>query len=460
MNTEFSTLALRPELLDNLQSLGYQEMTEIQAACLPLALEGRDVIAQAKTGSGKTAAFGLTLLQRLDVKRFRVQTLVLCPTRELADQVAKELRRLARQVHNIKILSLCGGVSIGPQIGSLEHGAHIIVGTPGRIQDHLRKQTLDLSEVNTLVFDEADRMLDMGFSESIAAIVEYCPTKRQTLLFSATYPKEIEAISSQYLNKPEHITVTSRHQSKNIQQLALRLSSAEQKDDACHQVLATYQAESCIIFCATKRQTTSIAQDLKHRGWTALALNGDMEQRDRDQTLLRFANGSATILVATDVAARGLDIESVGLVINYDLPRDPEIYVHRIGRTGRAGREGIAVCLVEPRQQRAVADIEEFLAQTITDLPEDELSQEQNIEQAPKMVTIAIDGGKKSKVRAGDILGSLTRDGGFQGSQIGKISITPFHSYIAIHRAIANQVLNYLREGKIKGRVFKVRKLK
>jgi ATP-independent RNA helicase DbpA len=302
-------------------------------------------------------------------------------------------------------------------------------------------------------------MLDMGFSDSIEANVKFCPKQRQTLLFSATYPEEIEAISASYLQQPEHVRVEAQHTTSNIQQFVVELKSPEDKDEICHRLLASYQVESCIIFCATKRQTQTIAQDLKHRGWTALALNGDMEQRDRDQTLLRFANGSATILVATDVAARGLDIESVGLVINYDLPRDPEIYVHRIGRTGRAGREGVTVCLLEPRQQRAMKEIEEFLGHKATLLPEDELSNERDIEQAPKMITLAIDGGKKSKVRAGDILGSLTRDGGFQGSQIGKISITPFHSYIAIHRAIANQVLRYLRDGKIKGRVFKVRKL-
>lgn len=459
MNNQFSSLALRPELLNNLESLAYEQMTDIQAACLPLALAGKDIIAQAKTGSGKTAAFGLTLLQRLQVKRFRVQTLVLCPTRELADQVAKELRRLARQVHNIKILSLCGGVSIGPQIGSLEHGAHIIVGTPGRIEDHLRKGTLDLSNLDTLVFDEADRMLDMGFSESIENIVGYCPKQRQTLLFSATYPKEIEAISAQYLNKPERIQVESKHKSSNIQQLTIQLKNPDEKDELCHRLLASYQPESCIIFCATKRQTQTIAWELKDRGWTALALNGDMEQRERDQTLLRFANASATVLVATDVAARGLDIASVGLVINYDLPRDPEIHVHRIGRTGRAGREGVAVCLVEPRQQRAMNDIEEYLGQKAEVLDQNELSNETDIEQRPQMITIAIDGGKRSKVRPGDILGALTRDGGFQGSQIGKISIYPNHAYVAIHRAIANQVLAYLRDGKIKGRSFKVRKL-
>jgi len=459
MSTAFNSLALRPELVANLDGLGYQEMTEIQAACLPAALEGKDLIAQAKTGSGKTAAFGLALLQRLKVERFRIQAMVLCPTRELADQVAKELRRLGRGVHNIKILTLCGGVSIGPQLGSLEHGAHIIVGTPGRIQDHLRKGSLNLENLHTLIFDEADRMLDMGFSESIADIASYCPTDRQTLLFSATYPEGIEKISRAYQKNPQRIQVASRHTQQQIVQRAYAVDDEYDKINTAHRLLCQQDTEATVIFCATKIQTTDVARALSGLGWTALALNGDMEQKDRDQTLVRFSNASANVLVATDVAARGLDVEAVGMVINFDLPRDPEIYVHRIGRTGRAGREGLAVSLVNDRQRRDVKAIEEYLKQELpwSDVPNETM--DADLDQRPQMVTLGFDSGKKSKLRPGDILGALTGAGGIEGKQVGKINIFLFHAYVAVHRSVANRALKCLQEGKIKGKNVRVRKV-
>ncbi len=460
MSQEFKQLALRPELLDNLNSLGYQEMTEIQAACLPLALEGKDLIAQAKTGSGKTAAFALALLHRLKVERFRIQSLVLCPTRELADQVAKEIRRLARRVHNIKVLTLCGGMPIGPQIGSLEHGAHIVVGTPGRIQDHLRKGTLALENIHSLVLDEADRMLDMGFADAIADILAECPSKRQTQLYSATYPDGIEAISRQYQRNPQRITVSRTHSESNIAQLAYAVEGGEQeKIDLSHRLLASQQPSSCVIFCATKKQTVDIAQSLNEQGWHCLALHGDMEQRERDLSLLRFANGSATVLVATDVAARGLDVDTVELVINYDLPRDAEVYVHRIGRTGRAGRSGLAVSLVTDKQRRAMGDIETYIAQEIEWAEPPVVEDMSEVDQRPKMITIGLDAGKKNKLRPGDILGALTGEAGIEGKYVGKINVQLFHAYVAVQRAVANKALKQLQEGKIKGRKIKVRKI-
>lgn len=459
MSNSFTDLSMRPELCTTLEGLGYQEMTDIQAACLPDALAGKDLIAQAKTGSGKTAAFGLTLLNRLQVERFRIQAMVLCPTRELADQVAKEIRRLARGIHNIKVLTLCGGVSIGPQIGSLEHGAHIVVGTPGRIRDHLRKGTLKLENLHSLVFDEADRMLDMGFSEDIEAIAEHCPQERQTLLFSATYPDGIESISRKYQKSPQRISVASRHSQQQIQQTAYSVESDADKIELSHRILAQYQPEACVIFCATRRQTCEIARGLCDMGWAALALHGDMEQRERDLTLVRFANGSATILVATDVAARGLDVESIGIVINHDLPRDPEVYVHRIGRTGRAGREGLAISLVNDRQNSVLADIEAYLEQEIDWCNEAYLADPDELEQRPAMVTLGLDAGKKNKLRPGDILGALTGDVGINGKQVGKISVFLFHAYVAVERSVANRALKSLQAGKIKGRNIRVRKI-
>ncbi|WP_299770381.1 ATP-dependent RNA helicase DbpA [uncultured Pseudoteredinibacter sp.] len=460
MSQEFKQLDLHPELLENLDSLGYQQMTDIQAECLPLALAGEDLIAQAKTGSGKTAAFALALLQRLNVKRFRIQSLVLCPTRELADQVAKEIRRLARRIHNIKVLTLCGGMPIGPQIGSLEHGAHIVVGTPGRIQDHLRKGTMDLSNIHSLVLDEADRMLDMGFADAIAAILSECPKERQTQLYSATYPEGIEAISRQYQRSPKRVTVSRTHSESNISQQAYAVEGGElEKQELCNQLLAQHQPSSCVIFCATKKQTVEIAQSLNEQGWFSLALHGDMEQRERDLSLLRFANGSATVLVATDVAARGLDVDTVELVINYDLPRDAEVYVHRIGRTGRAGRSGAAASLVNDKQRRAFADIEAYLNKEIEWSEPPRIDDINSIDQRPKMVTIGLDAGKKNKLRPGDILGALTGEAGIEGKYVGKINVLQFHAYVAVARAVANKALKQLQEGKIKGRKIKVRKI-
>ncbi|MCP5078348.1 MAG: ATP-dependent RNA helicase DbpA, partial [Psychromonas sp.] len=328
----FSSLSLHSDLLSNLESLGYNEMTEIQAQSLPTILAGKDIIAQGKTGSGKTAAFGLGLLQKLNVKRFRIQTLILCPTRELADQVGKEIRRLARSIHNIKVLTLCGGMPFGPQIGSLEHGAHIIVGTPGRIEDHLRKGTLNLDNVDTLVLDEADRMLDMGFQDAIDNIIEQAPKERQTLLFSATFPDQIENIAKRILIDPVNVKVESTHDNSAIQQYFYKVSNHEDRMLALRLLLLQYQPESSVVFCNTKREVQEVNDELVNRGFSAIALHGDLEQKDRDQALIRFANKSATILVATDVAARGLDIDNLSAVFNFHIAHDQEVHVHRIGR--------------------------------------------------------------------------------------------------------------------------------
>ena len=298
----FSTLALSTEMLANLDSLGYTEMTPIQARSLPLILAGQDVIGQGKTGSGKTAAFGLGLLSKLDTSQFRVQCLVLCPTRELADQVTKEIRRLARAINNIKVLTLCGGMPFGPQVGSLEHGVHIVVGTPGRIEDHLRKGTLKLESVNMLILDEADRMLDMGFEEVLDNIIKQVPANRQTLLFSATFPDEIKAIAHRIMNRPEMVQVAATHDNDTIAQYFYRVDEAE-RATALRLLLLQYYPESTLVFCNTRHETQQVADELVREGFSALALHGDLEQRDRDQTLVRFANKSVSILVATDVAA-------------------------------------------------------------------------------------------------------------------------------------------------------------
>nr|WP_216617506.1 ATP-dependent RNA helicase DbpA [Vibrio coralliilyticus] len=458
VTTSFKSLNLRSELIETLNSLNYTEMTPIQQQALPIVLEGKDVIGQGKTGSGKTAAFTLGLLSNLNVKRFRVQTLVLCPTRELADQVAKEVRTLARGIHNIKVLTLCGGMPMGPQIGSLEHGAHILVGTPGRILDHLSKGRINLAEMNTLVLDEADRMLEMGFEEAIDAIIDEAPQDRQTLLFSATFPKNIESLASKVMRDPQMIKVESTHQTTTIEQRFYKLNTTEERDDALEALLLTHKPESSVVFCNTKKEVQKVTDELSHRGFSVVELHGDMEQREREQALTMFSNKSVSILVATDVAARGLDVDNLDAVFNFELSRDPEVHVHRIGRTGRAGSKGVAFSFYSEKEEYRVARIDEYMDIAISPavLPEKPLERPFY----PKMQTIQILGGKKQKVRAGDILGTLTKQAGLDGKKIGKINILPMVSYVAVEHEIVKPALKQLQNGKMKGRNFKARVMK
>ena len=455
--TAFSSVSLNPDLLENLSSMGYAEMTPIQAQSLPPILKGQDVIAQSKTGSGKTAAFGLGLLENLNVKDFSAQALVLCPTRELADQVANEIRKLGRAIPNVKVLTLCGGSPFRVQADSLEHGAHILVGTPGRIEDHLRKSTVDLSRLNTLVLDEADRMLEMGFQASVDAIVEQTPTKRQTLLFSATYPPEIQAIAERIMVEPVMAKVESRHDSGTIRQHFYSVDNDEDRQTAIRLLLLKNRPESTVIFCNTKREAQAIADDLRGHGFSALALHGDLEQRDRDQTLIRFSNKSISVLVATDVAARGLDIDELDAVINYHIARDPEMHVHRIGRTGRAGSKGTAYSLISEKESYKVALLKDYLGQVIEAEPLPPVHLLKQPPGKPAMATLLIDGGKKQKVRPGDILGALTGENGISGAQVGTINILHNRAYVAVHHSAAKPALKKLSEGKLKGRVFRTR---
>ncbi len=455
--SSFSNLALKNSMLKNLDSLGYHEMTPIQAESLPLILTGCDLIAQAKTGSGKTAAFGIGLLSRLVESCFSVQGLVLCPTRELADQVCKELRRLARFTNNIKILTLCGGVPFGPQFGSLEHGAHIVVGTPGRILDHLQRGSLDLKAMRTLVLDEADRMLDMGFAEDLASIIAAAPTNRQTLLFSATYPNTIASMSARVQQNPVTVKVEAVHDTQQIEQTFFMVKPGERLAAAAR-ILGHYRAESTLIFCNTKKDCQEVAETLKERGFSALAIHGDLEQRERNQVLARFANKSASVLVATDVAARGIDIKELSAVINYELTRDPEVHIHRIGRTGRAGEQGLALSLVTTSENRRVAAIEDYLGESIARAELESLTMPSSANHDAPMVTLCIEGGRKNKMRPGDILGALTGEAGIPGSEVGKIDVFDFHTYVAIRRASAKLALARLSANKIKGRFYKIRK--
>ena len=456
--TEFTDLPLRPELFQGLDALGHVQMTPVQAQSLPALIEGRDLIAQAPTGSGKTAAFGLALLHRLDPAQIRLQALVLCPTRELADQVGKHIRKLATGIANLKLLTLTGGVALGPQIASLEqHAPHVVVGTPGRVQELLRKKILDLRGVRVLVLDEADRMLDMGFEEPIREIVGKTPKERQTLLFSATYPESIRAIAQALLRTPAEVTVAAAARAR-IDQLFFEVEPA-QKPAALAGLLLQQRPDSAVVFCNMRRDTEDVVSSLSHLGFSALALHGDMEQRDREEVLVQFANRSCNVLVASDVAARGLDIEDLAAVVNYDVPHDADTYTHRIGRTGRAGRDGLVLTLCTPRELPRLQILETAAGGTIRRQPAPLANLRPKSAPAASMASLRIDAGRSDKLRPGDIVGALTGEAGLPVEALGKIDIFATRSYVAIQRARVKQALAKLQAGKIKGRKFRVRAL-
>jgi len=456
---EFSDLPLDPALLKGLDALGHVRMTPVQARSLPALLEGRDLIAQAPTGSGKTAAFGLALLHRLDIAQIRLQALVLCPTRELTDQVAKHIRKLGIGLPNLKVMTLTGGVALGPQLDSLaQHAPHVVVGTPGRVQELLRKKALQLRDVRMLVLDEGDRLLDMGFEEPIREIVKATPKQRQTLLFSATFPDSVREVARAATQDATEVTVEGAAHEAAIDQRFYEVEPA-MKPAALAGLLIDHGHNSAVVFCNMRRDTEEVVSSLTHLGFSALALHGDMEQRDRDEVLVRFANRSCNVLVASDVAARGLDIEDLGAVVNFDVPHDAPTYVHRIGRTGRAGREGMALTLCATREMPRLRAIEDALGLRIALQRPPLAALRANIGPRAAMVTLRIDGGKTDKLRPGDIVGALTGDAGIQNEAIGKIDIFPTRSYVAIQGAHAARALAKLQEGRIKARRFRVSRL-
>ena len=455
--SDFAAQNLRPELLQSVEELGYTHLTDIQAATLPVVLKGEDVLAQAKTGSGKTAAFGLGILQSLDATRTYTHALVLCPTRELADQVAEQLRLLARRMDNVKITTLYGGVPMNGQIATLKHRPHIIVGTPGRVMDHLMKHRVHLKELQQFVLDEADRMLDMGFYDELEVIFQHLPQKRQTLLFSATYPDTIAQISDAVQKAPQRIETQSLHTGTKIEQIAYKVTD-EHRDQAVAAVLSHYQAQAAIVFCHTKAQTFALTEYLQQKDIAAVALNGDLEQRERTQVLTRFAHKSALVLVATDVAARGLDIDAVDVVINYTVTEEPDVYVHRIGRTGRADAEGLAVTLVSESEMAGLRAIEAHAQVVLKPKGIESVRYHANRIVQPAFATLSIDGGKRQKLRPGDILGALTKAAGIDGDDIGKINVTNQVSFIAVKLRSVKRAMAQFREGKIKGKKFRARR--
>jgi ATP-dependent RNA helicase DbpA len=462
VNPSFKTLKLSAGLQAVVKELGYSYPTPIQAAAIPAMLEGRDLVGQSKTGSGKTAAFALPILQRIDVTDRNLQALILCPTRELCGQVAREVRKLGRSHAGLSVVELVGGQPARPQREALERGVHIAVGTPGRLLDHLDRRSLDPDSIQTVVLDEADRMLDMGFGEDVARILRAMPTKRQTVLFSATFPETIEAITQTFQHEPRRVTIeTPEEELADIRQLKLIAHSDERLHALCW-LLHSFPHESALVFCNFKSTVAELVETLSRAGVSVDRLDGDLDQFHRDQVLARFRNQSVRVLVATDVAGRGLDVEGLDLVINAELPQQPEIYVHRIGRTGRAGKQGVAISIASGPNDSRIQQAEELTGKTIESLAPETVREPglqallQSLSGSPKMATILISGGRKDKVRPGDILGALTGEaGGLQGSDVGKIEVRDTLSYVAVSRSVAEQAVGRLNSGRIKGKRYR-----
>ncbi len=461
MSSDFESLPLSPALLGVVKELGFEQLTPVQAQSIPILLEGRDLVGQSKTGSGKTAAFALPLLQKLDLTKREIQGLVLCPTRELSAQVARELRKLGRNLNGLSVLTLAGGQEVREQARSLENGAHLAVGTPGRLIDHLQRRNLKVHRVSTVVLDEADRMLDMGFGEDVGRVLKALPSARQTVFFSATYPATIRELSAKYQRDPERVTVVDETESApQTKELVVHVAP-EQKLDALRWALHHYPHDSALVFANLKLTVAELANALGASRGSVASLHGDLEQYDRDRELAKFRNGSTRVLVATDVAARGIDIEKLDLVVNYDLPTQPEIYVHRIGRTGRAGQVGLALSLCARAEQPRLEAIELYTGSALIPVERGKPAAAASAPQKAvtpdaKMDTLRLSGGRKDKLRPGDILGALTGEaGGLAGTDVGKIEIHDKFSYVAVAKTVSKRAVQSLGEGRIKGKRFK-----
>jgi ATP-independent RNA helicase DbpA len=464
--TAFGDLPLLPALLGVVAELGFEQLTPIQAQSIPPLLAGKDLVGQSKTGSGKTAAFALPLLQRLDLSKRELAGLVVCPTRELSAQVARELRKLGRNLPGLSVLVLAGGEAVRDQTRALEKGVHLAVGTPGRILDHLQRRSLKVHAVASVVLDEADRMLDMGFQEDVGKILKALPKERQTAFFSATFPASIRALSSKYQREPLHVRVddVDDDQPPQTKELVVHVEDP-QKLDALRWVFAQYPHEAALIFANMKLTVAEIAKALGRGGGSVASLHGDLEQFDRDRVMAKFRNGSTRVLVATDVAARGIDLEKLDLVVNFELPAQPEVYVHRIGRTGRAGHVGLAVSLCSRAEQPKLEAIELFTGSALVAVSRERAAPEvpavRSSARDAKMETLRLAGGRKDKLRPGDILGALTGEaGGLAGTDIGKIEIHERFAYVAVAKSVSQKALSSLNEGRIKGKRFKAELVK
>jgi ATP-independent RNA helicase DbpA len=471
-NQNFASLSLSPDLLAVISEVGYETMTPIQAGAIPLLLEGKDLIGQSKTGSGKTAAFALPILEKLNLDSPYIQALILCPTRELCAQVAREIRRLGRRHRGLQTLIVCGGEPSRPQITALQSGVHIVVGTPGRVLDLIGRRRMDLNFLDTLVLDEADRMLEMGFEEDMQAIMDEAPSSRQTVLFSATYPPTIKALSRKYQHHPTMVIIeNAAGSSPAIQALFCEIDRSDKLNIlmGIAKRVIEYSGKA-LVFCNHKATVAEISSEISAHGVKVDALHGDLEQNDRAKAMAKFRNGSTQFLIATDVAARGLDIVDLDLVINFDFPNQADTYLHRIGRTGRAGKSGLAISLVTPKEHTKLSEYEMiYKASGATNAHSKQIRPSELLDikyfkafgtskSKSSMLTFVIGGGRKEKVRPGDILGALTGEaGGFSAKDIGVIEIHDHHSFVAISEKIGDEALKKLRQGRIKGHKFSVK---
>ncbi|MBT4763187.1 MAG: ATP-dependent RNA helicase DbpA [Bdellovibrionaceae bacterium] len=456
MSDKFDVLPLKKNLLANLKNLDFHSMTPIQAESLPVILARKDVIAQAKTGSGKTAAYGLGILNALDISNKEVFSLVLCPTRELAEQVAKDLRSLGRTLNNLKILTLCGGISESIQEKSLQSGVHIAVGTPGRVLSLLENDALNVEQVKIFTLDEADRMLEMGFNEDIMKISSFLPKKRQSLLFSATYPETIRQLSAKIQKSAVEIKVDITHAADNIDQRFYEVKPDQDKNHLLFKILGQFRPDRVIVFCRTKKESYDISQFLHNRGIFAKCINGDLDQSERTKVLIQFSNESLSVLVATDVAARGLDIQELTAVVNYSLPSGAEAYIHRIGRTGRAGHKGLAFSFYSPGEEHRLEEIEAYTRKKCKVEDATQVTYSKKYDLVPPMQTMFISGGKKDKLRPGDIVGALVGEAKLDVNDVGNIAVLNILSYVAIRSHRIEQAIEKLKVGRIKKRKFKV----
>ena len=511
----FEEMGLSEEIQKAVRYMGFEEASPIQAKAIPAMISGIDLIGQAQTGTGKTAAFGIPILEKVDPKLKKLQAIVLCPTRELAIQVADEIRNLSRYMHGIKVLPIYGGQDIVKQIRSLKSGTQIVIGTPGRVMDHMRRKTMKLDFVHTVVLDEADEMLNMGFREDIEFVLSGVPEERQTVLFSATMPKPIMEITKKFQNNAKVIKVTKKELTvPNIEQYYYEVRP-KNKEEVLSRLLDIYNPALSVVFCNTKRQVDELVEGLKGRGYFAEGLHGDMKQQQRDRVMNGFRNGRTEILVATDVAARGIDVDDVDAVFNYDLPQDDEYYVHRIGRTGRAGKNGKAFTFITGREFYKLKDIQRYcrtkiIAKQVPSLndvanvkadkifekvagmiDEDNLKPyirmiEEKLEKEDYttldlaaaflrmalgdedksvevddfgdtgaedgMVRLFINIGKNQKARPGDILGAIAGETGIAGSLIGTIDMYDKYTFVEVPKEYARDVLNAMSHARIKGR--------
>ncbi|MEC1682147.1 MULTISPECIES: DEAD/DEAH box helicase [Bacillus] len=475
--SHFKNYQISHDILRALEGLGYTEPTEVQRNVIPAALERKDLVVKSQTGSGKTAAFGIPLCELADWDENKPQALVLTPTRELAVQVKEDITNIGR-FKRIKATAVFGKSSFDKQKAELKQKSHIVVGTPGRVLDHIEKGTLPLDRLSYLVIDEADEMLNMGFIDQVEAIIKHLPTERTTMLFSATLPEDIEKLSRQYMQNPEHIEIKAAGlTTRNIEHAVIQVRE-ENKFSLLKDVLITENPDSCIIFCRTKEHVNQLTDELDDLGYPCDKIHGGMIQEDRFDVMNEFKRGEYRYLVATDVAARGIDIENIALVINYDLPLEKESYVHRTGRTGRAGNQGKAISFVAPFEKRFLAEIEDYIGfgiQTLEAPSQEEIAKKKpdflaKLKDRPKIkkdkseelnkdiMKLYFNGGKKKKIRAVDFVGTIAKIDGVSADDIGIITIMDNASYVEILNGKGPRVLKAMKDTTVKGKKLKVNK--